>query len=112
MWAMQMRSRTRHHWTAAEKAELIAAYQRSGLSQRDFALRQGIAPSNLPRWVRQAQAAGSPLGAALVEVPNLLAPAAETRPYRLHFAKGLALEVARGFVPEEVLTLAQLLQRL
>ena len=112
MCAMQMRSRTRHHWTPAEKAELIAAYRRSGLSRRDFALRQGIAPSNIPRWLRQAQAAASPCRAALVEVPNLLAPAPEARPYRLHFPKGLALEVARGFVAEEVLSLVQLLQRL
>lgn len=113
MSAMQMKSRSRQYLTASEKAELVAAYQRSGLSQRDFAHQHGIAPSNIQRWVRQGEAAARSAGpAALVEVPNLLAPRPGLGAYRLHFPKGLQLEVARGFELEEVRALAQLLQSL
>lgn len=112
MGAMQTRSRSRHHRTAAEKAQLVAAYQRSGLSQRDFALQHGLAPSNIGRWARQAQEAGTPTAAALVEVPNLLSPAHQGHPYRVHFPRGLTLEIARGFAPEEVRVLAHLVQGL
>jgi transposase-like protein len=108
-----MKSRSRQYLTTAEKAELVAAYQRSGLSQRDFAQRHRIAPSNIQRWVRQREAAAPRVGpAALVEVPNLLATRPGLETYRLHFAQGRQLEVARGFDLGEVRALAQLLQSL
>ncbi len=112
---MQTKSRAiRLRWTAAEKAELVAAFHRSGLSQRDFGLQHSLAPSNIGRWVRQAQ---EPVreptrAAAFVEVPNLLSSGSNGSPYRLHFPKGLTLEVARGFAPEEVRALARVLQGL
>ena len=114
MSAMKMKSRSRQYLTVAEKAELVAAYQGSGLSQRDFAQQHGIAPSNIQRWVRQSEGtARSTEPAALVEVPNLLATRAIGRgAYRLHFPQGLQLEVARGFELGEVRALAQLLQNL
>jgi transposase-like protein len=113
MGAMQRRSHSRKHLTAAEKAELVAAYHRSGLSQRDFASQQGIAASNIQRWVRRAEGlAGSAGPAALVEVPNLLASRSGSGAYRLHFAQGVQLEVGRGFDLAEVSALAQLLHRL
>jgi transposase-like protein len=110
---MQSKSGSRQYRTGTEKAKIVAAYKHSGLSQRDFALEHGIAPSNIQRWVGQFCASAKPAHpAALVEVPNLLA----TRPcpgaYRLHFAQGLQLEVARGFELGEVRALAQLLQSL
>lgn len=110
---MHLKSRSRQYLTTAQKAELVAAYQGSGLSQRDFAQRHGIAPSNIQRWVRQCEAldqrAGPP---ALVEVPNLLANRPGAGAYRLRFAQGLQLEVAPGFDLGEVRALAQLLQSL
>jgi transposase-like protein len=113
MGAMKIKSCSRQYLSAAEKAELVAAYERSGLSQRDFASRMGIAVSNLGRWVRNSQEAGPGEGrAALVEVPNLLASGPGSRAYRLHFSKGLMLEVAGGFEPDEVRVLAQLVQSL
>lgn len=113
MSAMHKKSHSREYLTAAEKAEVVAAYQGSGLSQRDFAQRHGIAPSNIQRWVRQHEAAGQSAGpAALVEVPNLLATRPGPGAYRLHFSKGLQLEVAPGFELGEVRALAQLLQSL
>lgn len=108
-----MKSRSRQHRTAAEKEELVAAYQRSGLSQRDFAQQHGIAPSNIQRWARQEESPKpKQRSAALLEVPNLLTDRPGAGAYRLHFAQGLQLELARGFDVEEVRALAQLLQNL
>lgn len=108
-----MKSRSRQHRTAAEKEELVAAYQRSGLSQRDFAQQHGIASSNIQRWARQEESPKpKQRSAALLEVPNLLTDRPGAGAYRLHFAQGLQLELARGFDVEEVRALAQLLQNL
>ena len=54
----------RKYRTASERADLVAAFLRSGLSQRDFALPQGIAPSNIERWVRQGEAVARSAGPA------------------------------------------------
>ena len=108
-----MKSRSRPHRSAAEKAEWIAAYHRSGLSQRDFALQHGIAPSNIQRWARQHESlVPSQKSAALIEVPNVLASRPGARAYRLHFAGGLQLEVSQGFETGEVRALALLLRDL
>jgi transposase-like protein len=110
---MKIKSCSRQYLTDAEKAELVAAYEGSGLSQRDFASRQGIAASNIQRWVHKSQRADQAGGhAALVEVPNLLARDTGSGTYRLHFSKGLMLEVASGFEPDEVRVLAQVVQSL
>lgn len=103
----------RQYRTRAEKAKIVAAYKHSGLSQRDFAIQHGIAASNIQRWVGQFPASATPAHpAALVEVPNLLAPRPGPGAYRLHFPKGLLLEVAHGFEIGEVRVLAQLLHSL
>ncbi len=110
---MQTKPSSRRYRTRGEKAKIVAAYKRSGLSQRDFALEHGIAASNIQRWVGQFPASATPVHpAALVEVPNLLAAQPGPGAYRLHFPQGLQLEVARGFEMEEVRALAQLLQSL
>ena len=110
---MQTRPRPRQYLTRAQKAKIIVAYKRSGLSQRDFALEHGIAPSNIQRWVAQFPASAKPAPpAALLEVPNLLATRPGPGAYRLHFARGFQLEVAGGFEIGEVRALAQLLHSL
>ena len=110
---MQTRPRPRQYRSRAEKAKIVAAYKHSGLSQRDFALQHGVAPSNIQRWVAQALASTKPAHPAkLLEVPNLLATQPRPGAYRLHFAQGLQLEVARGFEIGEVRALAQLLHSL
>ena len=110
---MKVNSRSRQHRTAAEKAELVAAYRRSGLSQAAFAQQRGIASSNIQRWARQTGGvAPGRKSAALLEVSKLLARRPGAGAYRLHFAQGFQLEVARGFDLEEVRALAQLMQRL
>ena len=104
---------SRQYRTRAQKAKIVAAYKHSGLSQRDFALEHGIAASNIQRWIGQFPASAKPAHpAALVEVPNLLAPRPGPGAYRLHFPTGLLLAVAPGFEAGEVRALAQLLQSL
>jgi len=107
---MQTKPGPRQYRTRAEKAKIVAVYNHSGLSQRDFALQHGIAASNIQRWV--GQFSGSGKAPPLVEVPNLLATQARPGAYRLHFPQGLQLEVARGFEIGEVRALAQLLHSL
>jgi hypothetical protein len=110
---MQTKPSSRQYRTRAEKAKIVTAYKHSGLSQRDFAFEHGIAASNIQRWIGQFPASAKPAHpAALVEVPNLLAPRPGPGAYRLHFPKGLLLEVAPGFEAGEVRALAQLLQSL
>jgi glycine/D-amino acid oxidase-like deaminating enzyme len=110
---MQTNSGLRHYRTRAEKAKIVGAYRRSGLSQSDFAEQQRIAPSNIQRWVQQFSTSGKAASpAALVEVPNVLGGRPSCGPYRLHFSKGLLLEVAPGFEVGEVRALAQLLHSL
>ena len=105
---MQTKPSFRQYRTGAEKAKIVAAYKHSGLSQRDFALQQGIAASNIGRWVGQFPASATPAHpGALVEVPNLLATQSKPGAYRLHFPRGLQLEVGRGFEIGEVRALAQ-----
>lgn len=110
---MHKESRSRQYLTDAEKAAIVADYHRSGLSQRDFANRHGIAATNIQRWVGQTHQAERTDGlAALVEVPNLLATGTGSGTYRLHFPKGLMLELPRRFEPGQVRLLAELVQSL
>ena len=59
---MQTKPGLRQYRTCAEKAKIVAAYQHSGLSQRDSALQHGIASSNLQRWAVQVPASAKPAG--------------------------------------------------
>jgi transposase-like protein len=110
-WARQMKLRSR--LPVAQKAELMVAYHRSGLTRKDFAALHGIAESTFQRWVAKSPLANKPNGqAVLVEVPNLLATDRGHRQYRLHFPKGLILEIGSGFEPGELRVLAQVVQSL
>lgn len=110
---MQQQSRTRKYLSPAQKAQVVEAFKRSGLSQRDFAIQEGIAPSNVQRWVNQPSGAAKPLGKPQwVEVPNLVAGSGQEGTYRVRFPQGLILEVARPFELEELRALARLLQGL
>ena len=84
----------------------MAAYHRSGLTQKDFAVQTGIGYSTLTSWLGKA---GTPPSAgpvadppALIGIPNLLPGAGRMAAYRLEFAGGLRVEVDRGFDPEEL----------
>ena len=110
---MRTKKSVRRHKTAAQKAAILARYELSGLSARDFAAQRDISPSTLKRWVLQrpkAKAAAS--RTRLVEVPNLFAAGSGVAPYRIRLPRGLVLEVASGFKASEVQSLVQLLQNL
>ena len=111
---MQIQSSVRHHKSPAERAGILAAYQKSHESQRAFASQQGIALSTLQRWLRAGTPTASSPVPELIELPNLCAPklSAMGAGYRLHLTGGAVLEVGRGFDPGEVRVLAQLLREL
>jgi transposase-like protein len=91
----------RHHHTPAQRNEILAAYQRSPLTQKEFAAQAGIGCSTLAAWRRHAttQPSGPP---AFVPVPSLF-PATAPRPtYRIEFPRGVIVEVAAGFQSEEL----------
>ena len=92
--------------TPAQREQLLAAYRRSGLTQKAFAAQTGIGYSTLTSWLKKAGASpGAGLAdgpPALIRIPNLLPPAGRVAAYRLEFAGGLRVEVARGFDPEEL----------
>jgi len=107
---MKVTSRVRHHKTPAEKAEILASYKQSGLSLRDCAAQHGISFSALQRWAGKRRiGGGTPDNPELVEVPNLFSPGPAVAVYRVLFPRGAVLEVAPGFQPEELRSLAQVL---
>jgi len=109
---MQNSISARPHRTAAQRAQILTAYHRSDLTQKAFAAQAGIGCSTLASWLRKATACPSADQPAFVAVPNLLpAPGAATA-YRLQFPRGLVVEVARGFRPEELTALLQVVQGL
>jgi len=108
---MQRSKRVCGRLTPAQKDKILAAYQRSGLTQKEFAAQAGIGYSTLTFWLRKAISARKPGKAAFVAVPNLLS--STTAPaYRLRLAGGISVEVAPGFRPEELASLLQVVQRL
>jgi hypothetical protein len=92
----------RQHRTPTQRNEILAAYQRSPLTQKEFTAQAGIGCSTLAAWRRQSatsQPSGPP---AFVPVPSLF-PAAAPRPaYRIEFPQGVIVEVASGFRSEEL----------
>jgi len=110
---MRAKTRVRHHKTPAQKAEILAGYERSGSSLREFAMHHGVSSSTLQRWARQGRMGQAEAGGAkLVEVPNLFADNSAVVAYRVRFPRGLVLEVVSGFQPEELRSLAQVIQSL
>jgi hypothetical protein len=112
MGAMQNKSYVRRHKTPTEKAKIVAAYERSGLMQKEFAAQQGMGLSTLQRWIRQHPLGPATGKAGLVEVSNLFGTGPAVGAYRLRFPRGLVLELASGFHPDEVHLLVQLVQNL
>jgi len=77
--------------TAMERAALLFAYQRSGLTQRAFAQREGVKYSTLTAWLQGRRHAGRPGPRRKIhftEVPMTRAPA----------VIGLAVQLPDGVV--------------
>ena len=115
---MQTTLRVRRRYTSAQKDEILADYQRSQLTQKEFAARAGIGHSTLTLWLSKAPmspkvtAAQDSDGSAFVPVPNLFSAPAGPPAYRLKFPRGLTVEVAAGFRTRELGALLKLAQRL
>jgi hypothetical protein len=109
---MQRATIARRHKTPAERAEILAAFQQTELSSHQFARHHGIAASTLFRWLRHSAAPSASDPGAWIEVPNLLGRQPPAPAYCLRFANGVSVEVASGFQPDELRTLAQLVRGL
>ena len=104
----------RRRFSPGEREQLLAAYCRSGQTQREFAFRNDLSLSCLVVWLRKF----GRRPAVLVPPPfiplpgGLPTPAPSTAAYEIQFPGGLRLGVARGFAREELERLCQLLHRL
>lgn len=103
---------TRRRLNCSEKARILEACERSGLTRKAFAVQQGIALSSLYQWQRLSRRRGTHSGPKWIEVPNLMTQSSAVAPYRLQWPDGRALEIARPFDLGEVRALVQLLQSL
>jgi len=59
----------RRRFTAAERAAWVRRFQRSGLTQRDFATQHGLGLSTLGRWLGQPSNSVSAPAFAEVKLP-------------------------------------------
>ena len=108
---MQRSTRVRRRYTWAQRAKILAAYQRSRLPQKDFAAQAGIGHSTLTMWLRKA-AAKDCVTSTFVPVPNLFSVGSASPGYRLQFPRGVIVEVAPGFQAEELGALLKQVQAL
>jgi transposase-like protein len=102
----------RRHHSPAQRDKIVAAYQRSVLTQREFAAQVGIGYSTLTLWLRNAATAKAADPPAFVPVPNLFPAATAAAAYRLQFPRGVIVEVAPGFQSAELAALLELVQTL
>ena len=109
---MHRATHVRRHHSPAQRDKIVAAYQRSLLTQREFAAQAGIGYSTLTLWLRRAATAKVADPPAFVPVPNLFPAAAAAPAYRLQFPRGVIVEVASGFQSAELAALLQLVQTL
>lgn len=102
---MQTRSLVRKHSTRAQRNQILRRYQRSQLTQKEFAAQAGLSVSTLQSWLRQAAPAQEEGRTGFLPVPNLLASTAPPPTYRIAWPGGVVLEVRPGFAREELAAL-------
>ena len=115
--ASEGKPRVRRHWSLEEKAEHLALFAESGLSQIEYCEEMGLSPATFSLW-RRGSRVESPAEAAydqtfaevLVTEPTAGASAPLTAtPVVIHPGSGTRIEVAVGTDP---LWLASLLKKL
>jgi transposase-like protein len=109
---MENESSIRRHRTSAERAQILAEYHQSGLTQKGFAAQAGISCSALNAWLRRAFTNTDTNQPQFVPVPNLLTTGRSSAAYRLQWPDGFTLEVAAGFAAQELGALLKAVQRL
>lgn len=77
--------------------KILAEYQNSGLTQRQYALKIGIGYSTLTKWLRLARGAKAPLKTAPVFVAVNVPPSMGSKPYHIELPGGIALQLEKGF---------------
>jgi transposase-like protein len=105
------KSRTRVSWTAAERAEWLTLFGRSGQSAAEFCRSNDLSPATLSFWLRQQQGAQVPEEPpALVEVSMPTETAiGGSAAVIVQLPHGVRLEIMTGTDPA---WLAQLLRAL
>jgi hypothetical protein len=91
----------------AEVEQLISDYERSGLTQREFARERGLKLTTFQYWLYRRSRPSPP---GLVEVQPADRPAEAPTHYRLEFPGGRALSFSGTVRPEELEQLCQLLR--
>ena len=109
---MERPTRVRRRHTPAQRDQIVAAFQRSHLTQKEFATQAGIGCSTLTLWLRKAARAKKSGPAAWVAVPNLFSVTSPLPAYRVRFPRGVIVEVAPGFQSAELDALLQRVQTL
>ena len=101
----------RLHRSPAQIQTLLTAYDRQGLSAREFARQHGIPVASLGNWLRRRRSRASAPSPRWIEVMNP-APAAAPGPVvTIDGLPGLQLHLAAGFPPGPVAELINLLRR-
>ena len=111
---MSYQSERRRRHTADERADLLAEFHKSGLTQREFAARKGLSLSCLSIWLRKARVeTESTVSPTFVQLPVDLSAGRNSRPtYKIGFPGGHSVEVSAGFHLVELRELCQLLRGL
>ena len=99
--------------SSKDLAWLLSDYERSGLTQREYALQAGMGYSTLTLRLRQARqlasASSPPSQVSFIPVKAPVLPLAPADLYELRWPGGFSLHLGRGFDPEEVRQLLSLL---
>lgn len=108
-----IRTGGRRRFRPEEREQLLEAYRRSGLTQREFAALHGVSASSLVLWSRKYGRKSVPKArpsfiALPAAFPDVALPA---RTYAIEFQGGRRLEIARGFERQEVEHLCQILRQ-
>jgi transposase-like protein len=100
--------RSRVNWTAPERAEWLALFEKSGQTAAEFCRDNDLSPATLSFWLRQQGAPEPEQEPALVEV---MMPTPSTAPasaaVTVRLPSGLRMEITAGTDPK---WLAQLLR--
>lgn len=117
--ASENKPRVRRQWTPEEKAEHLALYAESGLTQAEYCEEMGLSPPTFSGWCRQSRGAGvAPAETAndqtfaevLVTEPAAGATTPLTaRPVIIHLGGGTRIEVAVGTDPSWLASLLKTL---
>ena len=112
LWGMKHRHSRRVFRSPKEIQTLLRAFDREGLSARQFALQHQIAPASLANWLRRRRAGKSVVKPRWVEVVRSSPPASPGPVVTIEGLQGLKIHLAAGFVPGPVVELMELLREL